>query len=431
MGPRAGEGLDFEAVETALRRQALKIAAQALEQKLNADRSDYAGPTLACVRCGRPARYAGRKKKTFETVLGEMRLWRAYYHCGFCRRGFCPRDRALGLEDTSLSPGVTRMTGLAAAMVSFKESSNLLDRLAGVKVDAKQVERAAEGLGREIAMDERQVVAPAPEGEIAPTMYLGVDGTGVPVRKEEVRGRKGKQPDGSAKTREVKLATVWSAQSRDKKGRPVRDEGSVTYSAAIESAAQKDTDEVFSEFAQRVLREAARRGFDRAPRHVVVGDGAPWIWNLADEHFPDAVQMVDRFHAKGKLHTIAKEIYGPGSDPAKTWAKQRCDELDEDKMDELLLALVQHAAASEEARKGVGYFTGNRERMKYPEFEAQGLCTSSGVVEAGCKVAVGARLKRSGMHWTVAGADAIIALRCCYLSGRFEDFWERRAETGG
>ncbi len=66
--------------------------------------------------------------------------------------------------------------------------------------------------------------------------------------------------------------------------------------------------------------------------------------------------------------------------------------------------------------------------MRYPEFHAQGLCTSTGVVEAGCKLAIGTRLKRAGMHWTVRGADAIIALRCAKLSGRFEDFWERRAE---
>jgi hypothetical protein len=67
--------------------------------------------------------------------------------------------------------------------------------------------------------------------------------------------------------------------------------------------------------------------------------------------------------------------------------------------------------------------------MCYPKFRAAGLCTSTGVVEAACKMAIGTRLKRSGMHWT--GADAIIALRCCRLSGRFEDFWERRAAVPG
>lgn len=414
----------------ALRRQALRLAARAVEHRLNADLSDHTGSGQSCPRCGGEARYAGRREKTFTTALGEMRLSRAYYRCAACQGGFCPRDHALGLENTSLSPAVTRMVSSAAAMVSFAESSELLQELAGVQVVAKRVERTAEALGREIAEDEKLTVEPAPESEIVSTLYLGVDGTGVPMRKREVQGRRGKQPDGSAKTREAKLVTVWSAEARDDEGSPVRDEGSVTYSAAIESAAQKDTAEVPSEFALRVLREAERRGFERVPRRVILGDGALWIWNLAEEHFPGAIQIVDRFHAKEKLHTIAKDIYGPKSDLWRPWAKQRGDELDAGDIAALLQALTPHVSTSEEARKGVGYFTVNRTRMRYPEFEAQGLCTSSGVVEAGCKRAIGARLKRGGMHWTLAGAGAIIALRCCKLSGRFEDFWERRALRG-
>jgi hypothetical protein len=199
-----------------------------------------------------------------------------------------------------------------------------------------------------------------------------MDGTGVPVRRNELVDRKGKQPDGSAKTREVKLCTVWSAEGRDKQGVSMRDEGSITYSAAIE--------------------------------------------------------IVDRFHAKQYLSNVSKAIFGAGSDLAKAWVKQRHDELDEGRLDDLLCAVETHASVCEEARKCCGYIAENRERMRYPEFHAQSLCTSTGVVEAGCKLAIGTRLKRAGMHWSVRGADAIIALRCSKLSGRFEDFWERRAE---
>jgi len=373
------------------------------------------------------ARYAGRRSKTFQTALGEMTLERAYYHCARCRSGFCPRDLALGMKDSSLSPAVTRMVGLAAAMVSFQEADELMRDLAGVPVGAKQVERTAEALGCEIAQDERTRVEPS--SPCAPTMYLGMDGTGVPMRAAEVEGRHGKQPDGSSKTREVKLVTVWSAEGRDDEGSPVRDTGSVTYSAAIESVASCDTDTIPSEFAQRVEREATRRGFAAAMGRVVLGDGAPWIWNLADEFFPGAVQIVDRFHAKEYLSKVAKAIYGAGTDLAARWAKQRHDDLDEGKLEAVLAALRSHTSTTEEARKCFDYITRNRQRMRYPEFRAQGLCTSTGVVEAGCKVAIGTRLKRAGMHWTVTGADAIIALRCCKLSGRFEDFWEIRAEA--
>jgi len=399
-----------------------------VEQRFNADPSDHHGPTLSC-GCGRQARYAGRRAKTVQSALGELTLERAYYHCDACEAGFYPRDRALGLQGSSLSPAVTRMVGRVGAMVSFVEGSALMQELAAVPVDPKHVERTAEALGREIAEDERRRVEPEPPA--APTMYLGMDGTGVPMRASELAGRAGKPPDGSAKTREVKLCTVWTAEGRDDEGIPVRDPGSVSYSAAIESAASRDTDEAPSEFAQRADREARRRGFDQAQRRVVLGDGAPWVWNLADEQFPGAIQIVDLFYAKQHLSDVAKAIYGPGSDLGRPWAKQRHDELDEGQQDAVLQALRVHAEAHDEARKCLDYVTRNQSRMRYPEFRAQGLCVSSGVVEAGCKVAIGTRLKRAGMHWTVSGADAIIALRCCQLSGRFEDFWERRSAAAG
>ena len=282
-----------------------------MAQHYNADDSDHSDSTVACA-CGRRARYAGRRPKTFNTLLGSLTLERAYYYCAACRRGSYPRDQALGLQDTSLSPAAARMVGLVATTVSFAEASEWL-ALAGVAVDPKQVERTAEALGREVAADERERVELAPAA--APTMYLGLDGTGVPVRKSEVEGRRGKQPDGSAKTREVKLVTVWTAETRNADGLPERDPGSVSYSAAVESAASRDTDPQPPAFPQRAHREAQRRGFVTAARQVVIGDGAPWIWNLTDEQFPDAIQIVDIYHAKGHLCDVAKAIYGP----ARTW----------------------------------------------------------------------------------------------------------------
>lgn len=409
-----------------MRQAALGVACRAVEQRLNADFSDDVGPQFTC-GCGVEARYAGRHAKTITTALGEMTLSRAYYHCAGCQGGFFPRDQTLGIVDASISPAVTRMTGLVGALVSFEEGGEMLRELAGVRVNTKQVERVAEALGTEIADDERRHVDCVLDSQIPPTLYLGMDGTGVPIRKQELAGRAGKQADGSAKTREVKLCVVWAASEKDAEGTPVRDEGSVSYSAAIESAAQPDVEDQPSAFAARVEREAARRGFHRARRRVVLGDGAPWIWNIAQEHFPDAVQIVDRFHAKQRLWDLAKVIYGAGDDLAGEWARKRHDELDAGDTEALLAAVGVHAGECNEARKCLDYLKTNRHRMRYPDFHAQGLCTSSGVVEAGCKVAIGTRLKRAGMHWSVRGANAIIALRCAKLSGRFEDFWERRS----
>ena len=258
-------------------------------------------------------------------------------------------------------------------------------------------------------------------------MYLGMDGTGVPMRAQEVADRAGKQADGSAKTREAKLVTIWTAESRDEEDKPVRDPGSVTYSAAIESAATLDTSADLSDFAARVEREANRRGFTDANRQVVLGDGSPWIWNTASELFPHATQILDRFHAKEHLSQVGKVIYGE-SPEGKLWIQGRYDELDQGRLKSLVEALRGRAGQYKEARECIGYISKNRCRMRYPKFHQQGFCTSTGVVEAGCKVVIGTRLKRAGMHWSVKGANAIIALRCCKLSGRFEDFWERRSD---
>ena len=427
LGRQGLDNLDLEALEMAVRRQALALAAVAVQQRLNADHSDGVQSQHPCP-CGDSARYVGRRAKTFHSILGRLELERAYYHCPSCGHGFCPRDRQLDLQDTSLSPAVTRMIGTVGAMVSFKEGSHLLEELAGVAVDAKHVERAAEALGGEIAAHEKHDLQPIDDQPLPYTLYLGIDGTGIPMRASELKSHSGKQPDGSAKTREVKLCTVWSAESRDAQNRPVRDLGSVTYTAAIETAATLDTDAVPSAFTQRVLREATRRRFTQAAQTVVLGDGASWIWKIAHELFPRAIQIVDRFHVKEHLSDVGKALYGPTSKQARLWVQRRHQELDSGRLPNLLRALRRHADHSQEARKCWHYIHHNRHRMRYLQFHKHGLCTSTGVVEAGCKVAIGTRLKRSGMHWTVRGSNAIVALRCSKLSGRFQDFWERRAQ---
>ena len=197
-------------------------------------------------------------------------------------------------------------------------------------------------------------------------------------------------------------------------------------SAAIASAATPDTARHRSPFAEPVLRESNRRRFCEGARIAVVADGAPWIWNITSDLLPDAIQIVDRFHVKQTLHRTAQAIFGSAGDQAKQWATERCKELDEGKLNAIVRALRPHAKACTVATRCRTYIVHNRQRMRYPQFHKQGLCTSSGVLEAGGKLAIGTRLKRSGMHWTPNGTNNIIALRCCRLSGWFEEFWERR-----
>ena len=371
----------------------------------------------------------GRLEKTVQSILGPLRLSRAYYHCSACQSGSFPRDREIGVENAAYTPATLRKIGLVAATVSFEEASELLLSLAGLRIPAKPVERAAEALGAEMMADEQAVRDPEPLPLSRPeVVYSGWDGTGVPMRPREVAGRAGKQEDGSAKTREAKLCFTWTASHTDDRGVPVRDEGSVRYAGGILGAASRDTDAAPSDFARLVLRESQRTGFDTAPIQVILGDGAPWIWNTAAEHFPKAIQIVDLFHAKEHLSTVAKAIFDPKTSAYTLWVQARHQELDDGRFDDLITALSVYKTRFPAAHQCIGYLETNRFRMDYPAFRARGFCVSSGVVEAGCKRIVGARLKRGGMHWTLAGANAIIALRSYKLSGRFEAFFERRCQ---
>ena len=178
----------------------------------------------------------------------------------------------------------------------------------------------------------------------------------------------------------------------------------------------------------RVEREAVRRGVDKAARVVVIGEDASWIWNIANELFPGAICIVDRFHAKQHLSDLSKVLLGHASPKGETWTKDRYDELDQGRIEDLLKNVGLYAKTFPEAKRCRIYFENNRERMRYPEFWAQGLSTSNGVVEGGCKPVAGGRPKKSGMHWSVPGANSVLALRCCIKSGRYDGFWKKRLE---
>ena len=424
------DGFDLERVEAALRQKALFVAARFLEDKINQDTSDRTGATRSCMFCGQDARYVEQRPKRFTTVLGDITITaRAYYFCSACNRGFCPKDYRLGLAESSLSPGVVRMVGLVASEGSFMEGAMLLHELAALDVSEKCVERTAKKIGEAMIQDEATVVTATQNSST--TMYMGVDGTGVPMRPDELKGRHGKQSDGSAKTREVKECVVWTADSRDEKGNPVRDPGSVRYTAAIESCAwpHAGISEEVPPFARRVEREMVRTGYGAAPRQVFIGDGAAWIWNLAAMVAPDAIQIVDLYHAKEHLSLLANTVYGAGTDLARQWALEQHAALESGRLDLVLKAIAHHKTQSGEignkATTEFEYFYNNQQRMRYDYFRSLDLCVGSGVVEAGCRVVVGQRLKRSGMFWSIPGANAILALRCGLLSHRFRSFWER------
>ena len=379
--------------------------------------------------CGQQAVYRELRPKPVLTAVGEVTVSRPYYLCPHCHQGQFPADVELDIANTEFSPGVRRMQALVGQQAPFEHGREQMKLLAGLEVNAKAVERTAEAIGGDIARREQQQIQralqlalPVLVGEPIPILYIQMDGTGVPVVRKETEGRKGKTDGEPAHTREAKLGCVFTQTSCDREGFPIRDPESTTYTGAIETA---------EEFGRRLYQEVWNRGLSRARKIVILGDGAEWIRNLTELHFPDAIHIVDLYHARQHLWDVVRVLYPNDPVSQKAWMKVHQKRLlDQGKIEKLVAALRSllpaHPQAAEKLQDEADYFEKNAERMRYPKFRRQHLFIGSGVIEAGCKTVIGSRLKQSGMFWTVRGANAILALRCAHLNNRFETYWEDR-----
>jgi hypothetical protein len=420
--------LDLEAIEAAVRSAMHHAGAAALTELLQFPAPAADRHTVACA-CGHHAHYRELRGKPLLTVVGRVEVSRPYYLCPHCHTGQFPADVELDIENAEVSPGVRRMHALVGQEAPFDHGREQMKVLAGLEVTTKAVERTAEGIGADIARREQEEIQRAVQlhlpiviGEPVPILYVQMDGTGVPVVKKETAGRKGKTDGQPSHTREVKLGCVFIQTAWDEDGFAIRDPDSTTYTGAIETA---------EEFGRRLYVEAWKRGCSRALKKVVIGDGAEWIWNLAPEHFPGAIQIVDLYHARQHLWELVRKLYPNDDGQQKAWMKVHQKRLlDKGKIEKLVTSIrslsSDNPEVSEKIRTEADYFERNADRMRYPKFRRQHLFVGSGVIEAGCKTVVGSRLKRSGMFWTVRGANAIIALRCCHLNARFEDYWASR-----
>jgi len=418
---------DLEAWEAALRAAVLCAGAKVLEGLLQGIGSGREPCAILC-KCGTRMESRGLKHKELLTILGPVVYGRSMFQCPACQATRYPGDEELDIVDTTRSPGLRRMMARAGSKSTFKEGCEDLKVYAGIEVSAKDVERVAERIGqqtetwarqeREVLLQQSETVQPE---KTIPILYISYDGTGVPMTKAELVGHKAKQGGGSAKTREAKLGCIFTQTTTDEKGFPVRDPGSTTFMGAIETA---------EPFGLRIYGEALRRGLPQAQRVVVLGDGAPWIWNIAETHFPEATLIIDLYHAREHISVLCKLLLGSNEKQIGQQRLRWWTDLDSGKVEKIILQarqkLPQDPEMKKKAETEINYFEKNKEHMRYSQFRAQGLFVGSGVVEAGCKTLIGQRLKQSGMEWSIRGANAILPLRCVIQSGRFEDFWESR-----
>lgn len=418
-------GAGLEAAEQVIRAGLLRLGASVLEDLLAAD-AGYAGPRAGC-GAGHQAGFAGYRGKRLDCVLGTVTIRRAWYHCAQCRRGFAPLDAQLGVGGETMSPGLRKMTARAAAAVPFAAAARLVGELAGITLTGRRAGRRAEADGNAAAqviaaeagaIAARKLAVLPPELPLPDKLYVAIDGTGIPMTAAGTEGRAGKGEDGRARTREVKMAAAFTQAVTDSDGWPVRDPGSSSYLATLAAAPA---------FGILMAAEARRRGAGHIRQLTILGDGAPWIWNLAAAHFPEATQIVDLFHAREHVHELANLAGRLLAGHHDEWLAERLADLDAGDIPALIAAgrdLRFRGSLARGRDKALHYFEANAHRMHYAWYRSLGLFIGSGVVEAGCRSVIGQRLKLSGMRWTESGATGILTLRCLEASNRWEETWQ-------
>ena len=369
-----------------------------------------AGPSVRSqpCACGAQATYQRQRGATVRTVLGTVTIARAYYHCATCGQGQAPLDQQLGYCAGSTSAGLDELLALVGALAdSFEEAATLLGKLTLVQVCPNLARTATERLGTQLQACQEVTRASAWEDgtlplAVSPPARLSLSLDGVLVHTD----------DG---WREYKLGTAYTTRTRPDKDHP----------GELEVVAQEQTyigDLVdAATIGQLWWCEAARRGALEAKELVVVADGAHWIWDLVAEHFPDATQIVDWYHASGYIWQVAHASYGEGSDLGKRWAKKRLDELWAGQVPAVLAAFACKTAHGKAVAEAITYFTNQQARMHYADYRARGLQIGSGTMESSCKQIITARLKQAGMIWSINGARAVATVRAWLKSGRWQE----------
>lgn len=360
-------------------------------------------------------RRRGNQPRKVQTLLGEVTLSRNTYHSSENKRSRIPLDESLEIME-GCTPAAAKLICRSACREPFKVAAEDLDVYAGLQINARRIQRIVQRIGPSFTSALHSSPPEMVEKDPIPRMYISADGTGVPLRAEALKGRRGRQADGSAKTHEVKIGCVFTQQPREGQD-PFRDLDSTSYIATPERAGP---------FAQKLLTEARRRNLGGAKEVIFISDGAKWLREIARTHFPQATRILDFYHAMEHLHDLVHSLYKKESEGANKLIKKWTRWLLNDRVGDVITHARKQAASNqqESVDKQLGYFEANQDAMQYGSFQKRGLFVGSGVVEAGCKTIVGKRLKQSGMFWSESGAGHILSFRSMLYSRRFDEIWE-------
>lgn len=402
---------DLTEVEERVRQMVMRVGARAVEIHLAVGKLGYQGSSRACdgPGCGRDQKFVDHRPRTLGTLMGQVTITRAYYHCKRCGASCCPYDERVGLGAGHESVGLAKAATLLAAIDPFIPAKTILYELTGQRLGDRTVHRIARKAGRVASEQEQQLAlrmaawsVPVADVETRPArLYVAVDG--VMVRREQWN--------------EAKCVTCYWEET-DGRGDTVR---RARYAVRFESAEQ---------FRAFVWSLACRCGLETAAEIVLLGDGAAWIWDqVAGVLGEAAVCITDWYHVMEHLWACGKTLHGEGTDAARAWVKERETLLWEGQYPRLLEWLdderkrtrspPRHRALAELAT----YLKNQGGRLAYADFRAKGYDIGSGRVESACKHVVASRMKRSGMIWSNAGAQEMLSLRSAYLNGGWERLW--------
>lgn len=393
----------------------------------------YAPPTSSCI-CGGEATCQAMRTAQCKTLLGVIKVRRPYYLCAACHHGHCPLDKELGFCAGSISGGLEALMALLGAEFSFAHAVEVVEKLSLVKVSASRCREATEALGEAVVHcdeDERKRVweqgqepMPPPPEQASDPLYMSADG--VIVQTEESGSRE--QCVGAVYTTTPSrrpLSHRRPAQTHPPEPATVRQRSqAISYVSDLGSR---------SEFSQLLWLEAHRRGLEKAKTLVFIGDGAHWLWDKAEELFPEAIQILDWYHASSYIWKTAQALYPTAEAERTAWADPLLTALWESSTVAVIAQLetlaqgntpvrvAESVAAREAARTAVTYFTFNCSRMDYKRYRNQGLQTGSGTIESACKSVIQMRLKQAGMRWKLCNARAMGKLRARLKSGRWDE----------
>lgn len=393
--------------EQVLRNDLLAIGKETLGELLSSydERVNHSVEKCAC---GGAAKRQLRREAQLLSVFGWTVYQRGYYHCAACGSREYRLDVEQGIRPRQASREMAKLMSMAGVTTSFAEASKQLAAYLLVEVSPNTIRKETYAAGQRQAENEAEEIADSQQEERLQQREREWDQT---TALERVYGSiDGAQAPTTTGWREVKSLSWYQSQARY--GNP--DEMQAT---EIEYRSELSCAE---EFGRLLWASGLSDQVDRAKEQVFVCDGAVWIWKLVEQYFPDAVQIVDWYHACQYLHPIAEAVFGASPQDKEVWITETEDLLWKGKIDEVLAACLehqQHSSAQQAAEKAISYFTNNAHRMDYQRFREAGYFIGSGTIESACKQIVTARLKKSGARWLEDHVSLIAKARAAYLSG--------------